>query len=60
MDAMRTAQYARALLQAKGPAAMAEAARRMRENERKGNRTEAENWKRIRLAMSEMRGPRQS
>jgi hypothetical protein len=60
MDAMQTTQYARALMQARGPKSIAEAAQRMRENEAKGNKTEAENWRRIRLALAEMRGPHQS
>jgi hypothetical protein len=32
----------------------------MRESDEAGQRQEAENWKRIRLAIAEMRGPRQS
>ncbi|SDO13251.1 hypothetical protein SAMN05216196_103495 [Lutimaribacter pacificus] len=60
MDTMQTTQYARALMQARGPRAIAEAARRMRESEDKGDRDEADNWRRIRLAMLELRGPHQS
>ncbi|WP_397542692.1 hypothetical protein [Roseovarius salis] len=59
MDAMRTTQYARALLNSHGARAHVEAARRMRECEQTGRRKEAEDWKRIRLAISEMRGPHQ-
>ncbi len=60
MDAIQTTQYARALMQARGSKAIADAAQRMRENEAKGNTAEAENWRRIRLALAEMRGPHQS
>ncbi|GAB4283945.1 MAG: hypothetical protein Kow0058_02930 [Roseovarius sp.] len=59
MDPIKTAEYARALLDAHGDAAEVEAARRMRECEAAGKTAEAEDWKRIRLAVSEMRGPRQ-
>jgi hypothetical protein len=59
MDAIKTTQYARALMQAHGPRAIATAAQRQRENETRGNRHEAENWRRIRDALTEMRGPAQ-
>lgn len=59
MDAMKTTEYARALLNSQGARAHVEAARRMRECQDTGRRQEAENWKRIRLAITEMRGPHQ-
>ncbi len=59
MDAMQTTQYARALLNAHGDKAAVEAARRMRACEEAGKPEEAEDWKKIRLAISEMRGPNQ-
>ena len=59
MDAIQTTEYARALLSARGNKAMAEAAQRMRDSEEAGKHDEAEDWKRIRLAISEMRGPHQ-
>ncbi|HKL55082.1 MAG: hypothetical protein ACX93P_14810 [Roseovarius sp.] len=60
MDTSKTAQYARALLSSFGGKAQAFAARRMRESDDAGQRQEAENWKKIRLAIAEMRGPRQT
>jgi len=60
MDAIKTTEYARALLNSHGDKAHAEVARRMRECEDAGRTDEAEDWKRIRLAISEMRGPNQS
>ncbi|WP_422033102.1 hypothetical protein [Roseovarius sp.] len=59
MDAIQTTEYARALFSARGNKAMAEAAQRMRDCEEAGKTDEAEDWKRIRLAISELRGPNQ-
>lgn len=59
MDAIKTTEYARALLSAHGDKAAAEAARKMRACQDAGRTDEAEDWKRIRLAISEMRGPHQ-
>ncbi|RBI72675.1 hypothetical protein DQW77_10000 [Roseovarius sp. TE539] len=59
MDATKTTEYARALLSSRGGKAEAEAARRMQEATKAGKPDEAEDWRRIRLAISEMRGPRQ-
>lgn len=59
MDALRTSEYARALFAAHGDRAEAEAAQKMRECEVAGRPDEAEDWKRIRLAVSGMRGPHQ-
>lgn len=60
MDAVKTAQFARALLSSHGGKAEAEAARRVRESESAGRRDDAENWQAIRRAISELRGPRQA
>ncbi len=60
MDAVNVTEYARALLDAHGGRAEAEAARRMQQARATGRSEEAENWKRIRLAISEMRGPHQA
>jgi len=60
MDAMQTAEYARALLNAHGGKAEAEAARKMRENKAAGNSFEADQWEAIRLAIIERRGPREA
>ena len=60
MQTAKTTEYARALLASYGSDAPVIAARRMRESDEAGQRQEAENWKRIRLAIAEMRGPRQS
>jgi len=59
MDAIRTTEYARALLNSHGAKAHVEAARRMRECEQAGKTDEARDWKKIRIALSEMRGPHQ-
>ena len=59
MDAMQTTQYARALLSSHGGKAEAEAAQKMRDCQAAGKTDEAEDWKRIRLAIMEMRGPHQ-
>lgn len=60
MDAIRTAGYAKALLSAHGPRAEAEAARKLREAERSGRRTEAEDWRKIRRVIHQRRGPHQA
>ena len=60
MDAIQTAEYARALLNAHGPKAEAEAARKMRESEQAGRKSEADSWAAIRQAVSQRRGPSQT
>ena len=59
MDAIKATEYARALLASHGDQALAEAARRMRECQQAGKADEARDWEKIRLALSEMRGPHQ-
>lgn len=60
MDAIQSTQYARALLDAHGNKAELEAAQKMRLCAEQGKHDEAEDWKQIRMAISQMRGPRQS
>ena len=60
MDALKTAQYARALYTAHGDQAEAEAAQKMRECETAGNRQEAKDWQAVRSAVRQIRGPNQS
>ncbi|ETX30153.1 hypothetical protein [Roseivivax isoporae] len=59
MDAMQISEYARALYRRQGPAAAAEAARRARDSEAKGQQQEAAEWQTIRDLIHDMRGPRQ-
>lgn len=59
INAIQTAQYARALLQAKGGKAEAEAAARARHCEQTGKTIEARDWTRVRQAIRAKRGPLQ-
>ncbi|CUJ88369.1 hypothetical protein RUE5091_00691 [Ruegeria denitrificans] len=59
MDALQTAQYARALYTVHGDRAEAEAAQKMRECEAAGNRQEAQDWQAVRQSIRQMRGPNQ-
>lgn len=52
--------YARQLLSLHGDKARLIAAQRCVESERRGDRREAEDWRRIRDALTEMRGPHES
>ncbi len=49
--------YARQLLDAHGDKALAEAAQKACSHEEKGNKEEAETWRRIEAAIKLMRGP---
>ncbi len=49
-------EYAKSLLDAHGDAAEAEAAQKAREAEEKGDAQAAEDWQRVRAAISSMRG----
>ena len=60
MQTAKTTEYARALLASYGSHAPVIAARRMQASNAAGQCREAENWRRIRLAIAEMRGPRQT
>ncbi|MDA7963889.1 hypothetical protein [Ruegeria sp.] len=60
MDAVKTAQYARALYSAHGDRAEAEAAQKMRECEAAGKRQQAQDWQAVRRTIRQIRGPNQS
>lgn len=60
MDALQTAQYARALYTAHGDRAEAEAAQKMRECEAAGHTREAQNWQAVRSTIRQIRGPNQA
>ena len=60
MQPSTATQYARALLASHGAKAAVIAARRMQASNAAGQCREAENWRRIRLAIAEMHGPRQT
>ena len=59
MDGEKIVEYARALYNAHGDKAEAEAAQKVRECEEAGKTGEAEDWKAIRTAIKEMRGAKQ-
>lgn len=52
--------YARKLLAARGPEAIAEAAQKAISFEKEGKTEDAQNWRHIADAMKQMRGPHQS
>ena len=60
MDAVKTAEYASALLSAHGGKAEAEAAAKARQCEAEGKTDEAAQWQAIRSAIIARRGPRQT
>lgn len=60
MDALQTAEYARALFAAHGDKAEAEAARKMRECQAAGEQQQAEDWQAVRQSIRQIRGPNQS
>jgi hypothetical protein len=60
MDGEKIVEYARALYNAHGDKAEAEAAQKVRECEETGKTGEAEDWKAIRTAIKEMRGAKQT
>ena len=59
MDAVQTAQYARALYGAHGNKAEAEAAQKARDCDLANKPNEAEQWQAVRRAIRELRGPNQ-
>ncbi len=59
MDAEKIVERARALYSAIGDKSEAEAAQKMRECEEAGKTGEADDWKAIRSAIHELRGPNQ-
>lgn len=58
MQASEVHEYARQLLKLHGDKAGVVAAQKCVESERRGDHREAEDWRRIRDALTEMRGPR--
>ena len=60
MDETVITEYARELMEAHGQAAIAEAAQRAVERERKNDKEGAETWRRVEAALQVMRGPRAS
>ncbi len=60
MDAIQTAQYARALYGAHGDKAEAEAAEKARSCAAANRQGEAEQWQAVRQAIRQLRGPNQS
>lgn len=59
MDALKTAEYARALYSVHGDRAEAEAAQKVRECEAAGNKREAQDWQAVRATIRQIRGPNQ-
>ena len=59
MDAIKTAQYARALYTAHGDKAEWEAAQKMRASKEAGKTGEAADWKAVRQAIRSLRGANQ-
>ncbi|MGR3759925.1 hypothetical protein ACUXV3_07290 [Roseobacteraceae bacterium NS-SX3] len=59
MDAIKAAEYARALYSAHGDRAEAEAAQKMRACEEAGKASEAGDWEAVRRAIRALRGPNQ-
>lgn len=60
MDALKTAQYARALYSAHGDQAEAEAAQKMRECKDAGNMQQARDWQAVHQSIRQIRGPNQA
>lgn len=60
MEMAKIAEYARALYEAHGDEAEAEAARKARQHEDAGEDDDAETWRAVRRAIAEMRGPHES
>lgn len=57
MDMNEIHDYARRLLEAHGDKAEAEAAQKAAECDQKGEKSQANDWRRIQAAISQMRGP---
>ena len=53
-------EYARQLLEAHGAKAIAEAAQKAAASERRGDKEQAQTWRRVEAALMLMRGPRQT
>ena len=57
MEETMITEYARGLMDAHGPRAIAEAAQRAVECERNKDKEEAKTWRRVEAALKAMRGP---
>ncbi len=55
MESTKIVEYARQLVEAHGPAAEAEAAQKALDAEAAGNAEEAEQWRKVRAAIVQMR-----
>ena len=60
MEVAKITEYARALFEAHGDKAEAEAAQKAKQYREEGNDAEAKTWQSIRKAISEMRGAHES
>ncbi len=60
MEMTKVAEYARALYEAHGDKAEAEAAQKAKHHEEAGDEKEAASWRAIRAAIREIRGAHQS
>ena len=60
MEMSKVNEYARALYEAHGDKAEAEAARKAKGHEEAGDASEAETWQAVRRAISELRGAHES
>lgn len=60
MESIKILEHARALYTAHGDKAEAEAAQKATKCEEAGNTAEAADWRKIRKAISQMRGPHES
>jgi hypothetical protein len=60
MKEMEIATYARRLFTERGAKAIAFAAQQLRAAEEKHDRDDADKWRRIEIALKEMRGPRET
>lgn len=60
MDRTKVSTYARALHDAHGGKAEAEAAQKARELEEAGNTADAETWRAVQMSIRELRGARQA
>ena len=60
MKAMEIEEYARQLWETNGAKAVAEAAHKAHTFEERGDKEQAETWRRIEAALTQMKGPRES
>jgi len=60
MNVQKISQMARLMIRAHGERALVEVARRQAQEERRGNRAEAENWQKVRSSINNRRGAKQT